>query len=68
MGSYEAVVPSGTVDKGHSVLLSYATPIVSLTGQPISSLALSVVVENGEETVFANDIVSTLMQEYYQAP
>jgi hypothetical protein len=68
MGSYGAVVPSGTVDKGHSVLLSFATPIVSLTGQPISSLALSVVVENGGETVFANDIVSALMQEYYQAP
>jgi penicillin-binding protein 2 len=68
MGSYEAVVPSGTVDKGHSVLLSFATPIVSLTGQPVSSLALSVVVENGGETVFANDIVSALMQEYYQAP
>jgi penicillin-binding protein 2 len=68
MGAYGTVVPSGTVDEGHSVLLSFATPTVSLTGQPVSSLAVSVVVENGGETVFANDIVSALMQEYYQAP
>jgi hypothetical protein len=68
MGAYGTVVPSGTVDEGHSVLLSFATPTVSLTGQPVSSLAMSVVVENGGETVFANDIVRVLMEEYYKIP
>jgi cell division protein FtsI/penicillin-binding protein 2 len=68
MGAYGTVVPSGTVDEGHSVLLSFATPTVSLTGQPVSSLAVSVVVENGGETVFANDIVRVLMEEYYKVP
>jgi membrane peptidoglycan carboxypeptidase len=68
MGAYGTVVPSGTVDEGHSVLLSFATPMVSLTGQPVSSLTVSVVVENGGETVFANDIVRVLMEEYYKVP
>ena len=65
VGSYRVTVPSGTVEDGHSVCLSFATPTVSLTDQSLSSLCVSVVVENGGESNVSEQISRVLLEEFY---
>ena len=66
MGYYGSTAPSGTVANDHAMLLAFATPTVGEGDS--SSVAVSVVVENGGEPDAYSSVVTAILRGYYSIP